>query len=149
MIVGVKLAALKDTKGYEYALRFVLGGLATVFTGLIAGRYGPITGGLFLAFPAIFCASVTLVEKHERERKQKLGLSGTRRGQEAAAQEAAGTALGSFGLLAFGGVIWLVLPRTGTVWSFVFAIAAWSLVSASLWWFRRYVRFRRAAPESR
>ena len=45
MIVGVKLAALKDTKGYEYALRFVLGGLATVFTGMIAGRYGPLPAG--------------------------------------------------------------------------------------------------------
>jgi Protein of unknown function (DUF3147) len=149
VIVEVKLSALKNTKGYEYALRFVLGGLATVFTGLIASLYGPITGGLFLAFPAIFCASVTLVEKHERERKQKLGLRGTRRGQEAAAQEAAGTALGSFGLIAFGGVIWLVLPTAGTIWSFAFAIAAWSLVSTSLWWFRRYLRFHGATPESR
>jgi hypothetical protein len=149
MIVGIKLSALKSTKGYEYALRFVLGRLATVFTGLIASRYGSIIGGLFLAFPAIFCASVTLVEKHERERKQKRGLGGTRRGQEAAAQEAAGTALGSFGLLAFGGVIWLLLPRTGTIWSFAFAIAAWSLVSTSLWWFRRCLRFRGAAPEPR
>ena len=79
---------MKNTKGYEYALRFVLGGLATVFTGLIASFYGPVTGGLFLAFPAIFCASITLVERHERQRKQKMGLGGTRRGQEAAAQEA-------------------------------------------------------------
>jgi hypothetical protein len=149
MIVGVKLSGLKNTKGYEYALRFVLGGLATVFTGLIASSYGPVTGGLFLAFPAIFCASVTLVEKHERERKQKLGLSGTRRGQGAAAQEAAGTALGSFGLLAFGGVIWLMAPATATLWTFAFAIAAWLLVSTSLWWVRRRVRFRNAAPESR
>ena len=78
---------MKNTKGYEYALRFVLGGLATVFTGLIASFYGPVTGGLSLAFPAIFCASITPVERHERQRKQKLGLGGTRRGQEAAAQE--------------------------------------------------------------
>ena len=139
---------MKATNGYEYALRFVLGGLATVLTGLIARVYGPVTGGLFLAFPAIFCASVTLVEKHERERKQKLGLSGTRRGQEAAAQEAAGTALGSFGLLAFDGVIWLMAPARETIWTFAFAIAAWSLVSTSLWRVRRRVRFRGAAPES-
>ena len=142
MIVGVKPSALKCTKGYEYALRFVLGGLATVFTGLIASSYGPVTGGLFLAFPAIFCASVTLVEKHERKRKQKLGLRGRRRGQEAAAQEAAGTALGSCGLLAFGAVIWLVAPATQTVWTFALAIAAWLLVSTVLWRARRYVRFR-------
>jgi hypothetical protein len=148
MIVGVKPSALKATKGYEYALRFVLGGLATVFT-LVASLYGPVTGGLFLVFPAIFCASVTLVEKHERERKQKLGLGGMRRGQQAAALDGAGTALGSFGLLAFGGIIWLVAPATSTLWTFALAIAAWSLVSTSLWRVRRRVRFRGAAPEPR
>ena len=35
MIVKVNLSALKNTRGYEYALRFVLGGSATVFTGEI------------------------------------------------------------------------------------------------------------------
>jgi hypothetical protein len=60
MIVKVKLEALRETKWYEYALRFVLGGLVTVGAGLIADIYGPATGGLFLAFPAIFCASATL-----------------------------------------------------------------------------------------
>ena len=81
MIVKVNLSALKNTRGYEYALRFVLGGSATVFTGEITAGLWPTTGGLFLAFPAIFCASVTLVEKHERERKQKVGGRGTRRGR--------------------------------------------------------------------
>jgi hypothetical protein len=145
MIVKVKLEALRDTRWYEYAFRFVLGGLATVGAGLIADVYGPATGGLFLAFPAIFCASATLIEKHERARKQKKGLQGTRRGQEAAAQDAAGTALGSFGLLAFGAVIWLMLPELGVAWSFTCAIAAWLLVSMSLWWVRRFTR-RRAIP---
>ena len=52
------------------------------FAGAIAEFWGPAVGGLFLALPAIFCASATLIEKHERERKQKLGLAGQRRGQE-------------------------------------------------------------------
>jgi hypothetical protein len=34
----------------------------------------PVVGGLFLAFPAIFPASATLIEKHVRERKEKAGL---------------------------------------------------------------------------
>ena len=140
MIVKVKLSALKDTKWREYGLQFLLGGLATVGAGLIASFYGPATGGLFLAFPAIFCASATLVEKHERERKRRLGLCGTRRGQEAAAQDATGAAMGSFGLLAFGAVIWLMLPVWGMAWSFSFAASAWLLVSMSLWWVRRFAR---------
>jgi hypothetical protein len=140
MIVKMRLSALTDTKWHEYALRFGLGGLATVATGLIAGKFGPVTGGLFLAFPAIFCASATLIEKHERERKQKAGLSGERRGKEAAALDSAGAALGSFGLLAFAAAIWSLLPVAATLWAFAGASAAWLVVSTSLWWVRRYLR---------
>ena len=66
----------------------------TVVAGLIAARFGPVVGGLFLAFPAIFPASATLIEKHVRERKEKAGMPGARRGKEAAALDAAGAALG-------------------------------------------------------
>lgn len=143
MTVKVKLSALKTVTWQDYALRFALGGFATVGTGLIANACGPVTGGLFLAFPAIFCASATLIEKHERQRRQRAGLSGARRGQEAAALESSGAALGSFGLLAFAAVIRILLPVAGTAWAFVGAIAAWPLVSVSLWWAHRFVRFRK------
>jgi hypothetical protein len=39
-------------------------------------EWGPAVVGLFLAFPAIFPASATLIEKHERQRKQRQGLTG-------------------------------------------------------------------------
>jgi hypothetical protein len=74
-------------------------GAATVFTGLIGSRYGASVGGLFLALPAIFCASATLIEKHEIRRKREAGLVGSRRGREAAALDAAGAGLGSIGML--------------------------------------------------
>jgi hypothetical protein len=80
MIVRFKWSALKQSKWYEHVIRFGLGGLTTALTGAVAQRYGPTTGGLFLAFPAIFCASATLIEKHERERKEAKGLQGARRG---------------------------------------------------------------------
>ena len=47
-----------------------------------AEKFGPGIGGLFLAFPAIFPASATLIEKHEEQRKQVRGLQGTRRARE-------------------------------------------------------------------
>ena len=78
MIVQFKPSALRQTRGYEYLVRFVLGGVMTAVAGLIAARFGPVIGGLFLAFPAIFPASVTLIEKHVRERKEKAGLPGAR-----------------------------------------------------------------------
>ena len=123
MIVHLNLPALRETLWYEYLIKFVLGGTMTVFTGLIAARFGPIIGGLFLAFPAIFPASVTLIEKHVRQRKEKAGLSGVRRGREAAALDAIGTALGSFGLAGFAVVIWLMIELSPAV-ALVLATAA-------------------------
>ena len=82
MIVRAKLSALKQGHWYEYLVRFALGGLAdSRGGGLVADIWGPAAGGLFLAFPAIFCASATLIEKHERERKEKKGLQGKERGK--------------------------------------------------------------------
>ena len=66
MIVRANLSTLKQGHWYEYLVRFGLGGIATVVAGLVADTWGPAAGGLFLAFPAIFCASATLIEKHER-----------------------------------------------------------------------------------
>jgi hypothetical protein len=82
MIVRFNPSALRGTHWYEYLVRFGLGGAMTVIAGLIASRFGPIVGGLFLAFPAIFPASATLIEKHVRERKEKAGLVGIRRGRK-------------------------------------------------------------------
>ena len=112
MIVRFNPSALRDIGWYQYVVRFVLGGTMTVIAGLIASRWGPVVGGLFLAFPAIFPASVTLIEKHVRERKEKIGLSGSRRGKEAAALDAAGAVLGSLGLAAFAAVIWLLIEQS-------------------------------------
>lgn len=61
-------------------------------------RYGPSVGGLFLALPAVFCASATLIEKHEIRRKREAGVAGKRRRQLAAAVDAAGAALGMLAL---------------------------------------------------
>jgi hypothetical protein len=72
MRVHFDISALKDTKWYEYALRFFFGGAITVITGVLANRYGPVFGGLFLAFPAVFPGSATLIEKH-RARKETEG----------------------------------------------------------------------------
>ena len=137
MIVQFKLSALAQTRWYEYFVRFVLGGTMTVVAGLIAARFGPVVGGLFLAFPAIFPASATLVEKHVRERKEKAGLSGARRGKEAAALDAAGAALGSFGLAAFGLMIWLLIEAY-PYWALVVAAISWLAVAILTWQVRRW-----------
>ena len=136
MIVSVKWSALKQTHGYEYIVRFALGGLATVLAGVIADRFGPVTGGLFLAFPAIFCASATLVEKHERDRKIQKGMRGEERGRRAAALDAAGAGWGSLALAAFAVVIWKVAP-SGAASSLAPASVVWLSVAVGLFFLRR------------
>jgi hypothetical protein len=138
MTVQFKPSALRQTRWYEYLIRFVLGGAMTVIAGLIAARFGPVIGGLFLAFPAIFPASATLIEKHVRERKEKARLAGARRGKEAAALDAAGAALGSFGLAAFGLVIWRMIVASPP-WALILASAAWLAVAILAWQVRRWL----------
>jgi hypothetical protein len=111
----------------------------TALAGWIATEWGPAVGGLFLAFPAIFPATATLVEKHERQRKEAAGLKGAKRGKEAAALEAAGAVLGSFGLAAFGAVIWGLAPAAPGL-ALGLAALAWLTVSVGLWAARRHMR---------
>jgi hypothetical protein len=137
--VRFSLSSLKEGRWYEYLIRFVLGGAATVFTGLISSRYGASVGGLFLALPAIFCASATLIEKHEIRRKREAGLSGERRGQMAAAVGSAGAALGALGMLAFAAVFWLTVERS-VAGAFIAASLAWLVVSIAAWYVRSKMR---------
>ena len=139
MLVKMSSSALKRTRWYEYGIRFVLGGLATMLAGVMGARFGAAIGGLFLALPAIFCASATLIESHERRAKEKAGLNGRRRGQEAAALDAAGAALGSIGLVAFAAVFYVTVSVSSAA-AFAAAILAWGVVSVSAWWSRRKFR---------
>lgn len=139
MLVKLSTSALRQTRWYEYGVRFLLGGLATVFAGVMSARFGVAIGGLFLALPAIFCASATLIESHQRRTKEKAGLSGRRRGQQAAALDAAGASLGSLGLAAFAATFY-ALVAASVIRAFVAAVLAWAAVSVSAWWVRRKLR---------
>lgn len=139
MIVKFSPAALRDGHWYEYLVRFVLGGGVTALTGAISSLFGASIGGLFLALPAIFCASATLIASHEKRRKRHAGVRGRRRGQQAAALDAAGAALGSLGMLAFALTFWLMVER-GAIIAFVAALAAWIVISVAAWWGWRHLR---------
>jgi uncharacterized membrane protein len=139
MIVKLSLSSLQDGRWYEYLVRFALGGAATMFTGMISSRYGPAVGGLFLALPAIFCASATLIAQHEKRRKHEAGLAGHRRGQEAAALDAVGAALGSIGMLGFALVFTLLVERNALA-AFALALVAWSVISVAAWWIWQHER---------
>jgi Protein of unknown function (DUF3147) len=142
--IRISLSSLRESRWYEYLIRLMLGGVATVFTGLISSHFGASIGGLFLALPVIFCATATLIEKHEIRHKREAGLSGERRGQMAAALDAAGAALGAIGLLAFA-LVFSLLVKSSALGAFIGASLAWLIVSMAAWYARRKLRLVRAS----
>jgi hypothetical protein len=143
MIVDVNFASLKSTKPHEYALRFLFGGIVTAAAGLIAMRYGPVIGGLFLAFPAIFPASATLIAGHEKQRKQKAGYNGSNRGRTAASLDAAGTFLGALALGLYAFILYHFLPSHNTIVTLTTASLAWFTLSILLWLLAKRRHFTR------
>jgi hypothetical protein len=142
MLVKFELASFRETKWNEYATRFIFGGVVTLLAGLIADRFGPGIGGLFLAFPAIFPASASLIQKHERESKERAGFDGTKRGRLAAGIDAAGATIGCLGLAAFAATAWKMLPRYPLWLVLIFATLAWAGLAFTVWFARKRARAR-------
>ena len=137
MRVSWDFAKLKMTTPAEYLSRFLFGGLVTVLATLVANRFGPVIGGLFLAFPGILPPGLTLTEKHVEKKKARTGKSGTRFGRAEASIEAAGASAGSLGLIAFGLVIWKSLASHALLPSLLLAMTAWYIVAFAFWWLRK------------
>jgi len=102
-------------------------------------------GGLFLAFPAIFPAGVTLIAKHEERKRQRAGLSGKLRGKAAAALETRGAVIGACGLFFFAFAVHTLLPTRPTATALSLATLAWLATSVMIWCLRSR-RFQRRLP---
>jgi Protein of unknown function (DUF3147) len=132
-------STLLQTRWYELFVRFLFGGLITAGAGIIARKFGPVVGGLFLAFPAIFPASATLIEKHEKQRKEKAGMNGDDRGRKAASVDAAGAAIGSIGLLVFALLVSRLLNGHSSWFTLAVSTASWLAISLLIWHIRKRV----------
>jgi len=146
MRIRIDVASLKQIEWHEYLTRFLLGGVVTVATGLVAKHFGPIIGGLFLAFPAILPAGATLIEKHERDKKRRAGIPLTIRGRLAAALDARGAAMGAVALAAFGLIIWRFLAHHNAAVMLGLALAVWLALAVLIWRVHKlhiYLSFRR------
>lgn len=113
------LGELRRPAAWEYVLRFVFGGLVTVATGLVGEAYGPACAGLFLAFPAILPASLTLLKHHD--------------GRRLAAEDARGSRLGAIALAAFAAVVAITTPHAPAPLVLAVASAVWVAVAMALW----------------
>jgi hypothetical protein len=104
---------------------------------------------LFLAFHAIFPASATLIESHEKLRKQKAGYDGTNRGRIAASLDAAGAFFGALALVLFAFLLYRFLPSHNPALILTVASLAWLALSILLWLLakRRHAAHRRPSRQ--
>jgi len=131
--IAIDLSSVRQTTWSQYMVRFLVGGAITSLVGIIGTKFGPGIGGLFLAFPAIFPASATLIEQHELEKKRRAGVNGVLRSREVAGLDAAGAAMGSVGLLAFAVTVYKML-LTHPAWETLSAaLLVWVVVSMLIW----------------
>jgi hypothetical protein len=110
-LAGVDLAKLSKIRPKDLVVRFGFGAAISLVAGLISLAFGATAGGMFLAFPAILPASLTLIEKKE--------------GTEAAIHNLDGTILGAAALGAFALVAGVGLRSTSAVLALPGALATW------------------------
>jgi len=109
----------------EWLIRFAFGAGVSALAGIISEIWGPKAGGLFLAFPAILLASLTLVAKDE--------------GAHQAGEDARGAALGATGLIGFAVVV-ATTARHWPVWAtLVTATLAWVTISGMAYLITAYL----------
>ncbi len=132
-LARVDTGRLRRIRPREIALRFVFGAAISVVIGLISRAFGPRAAGMFLAFPAILPASVTLIEHKE--------------GTPEAAENVAGAVFGGFGLIAFALTARALLTTIAPALALVLSFGAWIGVSGSCYLAYELLRRHAEPPE--
>lgn len=108
----------------ELLYRFAAGALTSIVAGVLTLLFGSKVGGVFLAFPAILAASLTLIEREEDAPHAR--------------EDARGATMGGAALTVFALVAALAIGQIAGALALLAAAAAWVLVAllgyAALWW---------------
>ena len=122
---GFSAGRVRQVKPRDLAIRFTAGALTSVVAGLLTLAFGPRIGGIFLAFPAILAASLTLIEEQDDSAEAR--------------EDARGAVMGGVGMAAFAVVGALAFGHLPGGWAVVLAAAAWTvtvLLGYLIAWFR-------------
>ena len=115
----VELPRLRQAHPAGLSLRFAFGFVISIAAALLGMRFGDRLGGLFLAFPAILPASLTLIEK--------------KHGDNPASINAAGAVLGGAALVTFAVVAAALLRRVSPLATLAMATITWLGVAVLLY----------------
>jgi hypothetical protein len=116
---AAQLDKLGKVRPRDYLLRFGFGAVISVAAGILGKAVGARFSGMFLAFPAILPASLTLIQDKE----------GTRR----ADRNAIGAVLGGTGLIAFAALGEATFGHLEPFAAVALALAGWFAVSFTLY----------------
>ena len=114
----IDLGKLRGIRWPEVALRFAMGALISGAAAALAHYLGDRIGGMFLAFPAILPASLTLANEKD--------------GKRAAAAEDAGAVFGVLALFPFAAVVfaWSI---TAPAYAVPAALIVWGVTAFGLY----------------
>lgn len=101
----------------QLGLRFLFGAAIAIAAGLAGLRWGHRVGGVFLAFPAILPAALTLLERADGTAETDV--------------DAAGACLGAVAMLLFAITLAALAPRLGLV-AVLLAAIVWALAALGL-----------------
>ena len=114
----VDFKKIRSIRLREYLIRFAFGASISLVAGILTLAGGPRFGGLFLAFPAILPATLTLLEKKE--------------GLAQATADMRGAVLGSIAMIGFAVVATTFLIQ-GPLIALAAAVIVWTAVSIALY----------------
>jgi hypothetical protein len=126
--IRLRPAKLREVRLHSLAVRFAFGAAVSLLAGLVTVLFGPRAGGVWLAFPAILPAGLTLIERREGRREADRGVRGS--------------VLGAIGMVAFAVTVYVMVPLAGGL----AALLVWLVVTLGLYLGLRALLRRRARP---
>ena len=127
MPVSLDPAKLLKPEWGQLAVRCAFGAGIAIAAGVVGLKWGPRLGGIFLAFPAILPAALTLLERSE-------GVSKTE-------TDALGAGVGAVALLLFALAVALLGQRLGVL-SVLVAAVVWTAAALALFGLGRGILVR-------
>ena len=121
---SVKPSALRQVRPRDLGFRFLTGAATSILAGLATLALGSRVGGIFLAFPAILAASLTLIEEQDD-------------GAEAR-EDARGAIVGGCALAVFAAIAALTFGHVSGAVALALAAVGWCAAAFALyvmlWW---------------
>lgn len=110
-------AKLKKLRAGELVVRFAFGAAISLVAGLVGLAAGARAGGMFLAFPAILPAALTMIERKE--------------GRRQALEDERGAAYGALGLIVFAVLCATLIVELTTTVTLLVALVAWAAAAVA------------------